>query len=189
MRAPFVAGYSIAALFIIIALLLANFEFMVYAGATLVLLGILHFTDRMFGFSSISLWLFCVWMILHILGGMLRVGDSVLYSYVLVPIVSEPYSILKYDQVVHVFCYFVIALLMWSVVSKVLKTKSSFAIAATITVLAATGVGGLNEIIEFSTTIFFETNVGGYENTALDIVMNLIGATLAVPLMRKSTGF
>jgi len=44
----------------------------------------------------------------------------------------------------------------------------------------------LNEIIEFSTTLFFDNNVGGYVNTALDFVSNLIGALLAIPFFRKA---
>ncbi|MEA3366186.1 MAG: hypothetical protein U9Q79_11160, partial [Candidatus Hydrogenedentes bacterium] len=51
--------------------------------------------------------------------------------------------------------------------------------------MAGLGVGGLNEIIEFIATVLVpETGVGGYENTALDLVADSIGAILAVVLLR-----
>ena len=41
------------------------------------------------------------------------------------------------------------------------------------------GFGGLNEIIEFGATVISpNTGVGGYVNTALDLVADLIGALL-----------
>ena len=45
--------------------------------------------------------------------------------------------------------------------------------------LASIGIGGLNEIIEFIMVLALEnTGVGGYYNTAWDIVFNTIGAIL-----------
>jgi len=47
--------------------------------------------------------------------------------------------------------------------------------------MAGLGVGALNEIIEFIIAqIVPETGVGGYLNTSLDLVSNLIGAILAM---------
>ena len=47
------------------------------------------------------------------------------------------------------------------------------------------GLGALNEIIEFIVTVFVpENNVGGYVNTALDLVFNLIGAVIAAVWIR-----
>ena len=51
--------------------------------------------------------------------------------------------------------------------------------------MAGLGVGGLNEIIEFIATVVMpETGVGGYMNTALDLVADLVGAVLAVIFLR-----
>jgi len=186
MRKQFLVGYCLFGVLLLWSLVSSNFEFVIYAAVTVFLLGLIHWSDKFFHFSDFALWGFDLWMILHILGGLFVVGDGVLYSFVLFPLVGEPYNILKYDQVVHAYCYFVVALLMWSVVKKSACCKASFATLATITVLAATGVGGLNEIVEFLATVFVEdVNVGGYENTAIDIVANLLGALCAVPLMRK----
>ena len=47
--------------------------------------------------------------------------------------------------------------------------------------LAAMGLGAVNEIIEFLAVLSVpETNVGGYVNTALDLVFNAGGAVSAM---------
>lgn len=188
MRIQFLIGYLLVGALILWSLIAGNYEFVIYAGATIVLLGFLHWTDKRFHYNNLVLWLFDIWLIMHILGGLLVVGSGVLYSYVLIPLVGEPYNILKYDQLVHAYCYFVVALLMWKVVTQVSRSDASFGLLATIAVLAATGVGGLNEMVEFLAVIAVpDTNVGGYENTAIDIVANFLGALLAVPLFRQYT--
>jgi len=49
------------------------------------------------------------------------------------------------------------------------------------------GISALNEVIEFSTVVFFNsTGVGGYYNNALDLVFNAIGAAIAVLFMHKN---
>ena len=50
---------------------------------------------------------------------------------------------------------------------------------------AGMGFGALNEIVEFFAVLMLpETNVGGYTNTGWDLVSNLVGATLAVIVIR-----
>ncbi len=45
----------------------------------------------------------------------------------------------------------------------------------------------LNEIIEFITTVIVpESGVGGYENTSLDLVSNLLGAIVAMMYILKT---
>jgi len=185
MKKQIITGYIISVLFILWALVKGNFEFIAYAGAVLAILTMLHYFDNKFNFSNFALWGFNAWILMHIFGGLFEINGTALYNLILVPIIGEPYLILKYDQVVHVFCYFIFALLMWSIVNKIADKKSSFGIMAAITVMAATGIGGLNEVIEFITTLFFDNNVGGYVNTALDIVSNLVGAAIAVFFFRK----
>jgi len=52
-------------------------------------------------------------------------------------------------------------------------------------VLGAMGLGAVNEIIEFIAVVVFpNTNVGGYINTALDLVFNALGAIVAMVLVR-----
>ena len=49
-----------------------------------------------------------------------------------------------------------------------------------IAALAGMGFGAINEIVEFMAVLAVPDNgVGGYYNTAIDLVSNAIGATLA----------
>ncbi len=112
-------------------------------------------------------------------------GDSVLYSFVIIDLIGEPYSILKFDQLVHFYCYSIAALLMWRVVSSL--NQNSLVTASIVTVLAASGISGLNGIIEFLATVYIpNTNVGGYENTAIDITSNFLGACAAIPFFKRN---
>ena len=185
MRKPFLFAYALAAVLGAWSLINQNYEFLIYAVIALVLVVLIDLGDRKFSFSPAVLWGFNLWLLLHILGGLLPVGDSVLYSWVLIDIVGEPYSILKYDQVVHTYCYFIIALLLWRVVAAA-RLDASRWLLVPFTVLAASGVGGINEIVEFAATVMVpDTNVGGYENTAIDLVANFLGACLAIPFFKS----
>lgn len=185
MRKPFLFAYTLAATLGAWSLLAQNYEFLIYTLVTLALVTLIYQGDRKFSFSPALLWGFNLWLVLHILGGLWPVNDSVLYSLVLLDIVGEPYSILKYDQLVHAYCYFIIALLLWRVVTTASIDAPRWLLAA-LTVLAASGVGGLNEIVEFSATVLVpNTNVGGYENTVIDLVANFIGACLAIPFFKE----
>lgn len=186
MRIQFTVGYCLAALLAIWSAFGNNSEFLAYSIVTAVLLAVIHASDRYCHYHGTVLWGFNLWLVMHILGGLYVVDSHVLYSHVLIDIVEAPYSILKYDQIVHAYCYFIIALLVWHIIYKISKKHTPHYLMAFITVLAATGIGGLNEIIEFLATVFIDSvNVGGYENTALDIIANLAGALLAIPLFSK----
>jgi putative membrane protein len=185
MKSQFLIGYLLASVLAVWSIISSNYEFVIYAVAVAVLVALLHLTYRVFRYQEALLWAFVVWIVLHILGGLWKVGDEVLYSAMLISLVGEPYSILKYDQVVHTYCYFVVALIMWRVTIHLVKPDASRGALILVTVLAATGIGGINEIVEFLATVMVpETNVGGYENTAIDIVTNLLGALLAIPFFK-----
>lgn len=185
MRKQFVFAYILGAALALWSVLAGNYEFLIYAVVSLILVVLIHQGDKKFRFNPLLLWGFNLWLVCHILGGLWQVGDGVLYSLVLVDIVGEPYSILKYDQLIHTYCYFIVALLVWKVVAT-LGSQSSFVLLAGITILAAGGIGGLNEVVEFLATVLVpETNVGGYENTAIDLVANFVGACLALPFFRR----
>jgi hypothetical protein len=52
--------------------------------------------------------------------------------------------------------------------------------------MAGLGLGALKEIIEFIMTVVLpNTNVGGCENTALDLVSNFIGALIAIFYLKR----
>ncbi len=187
MSVQYIIGYILCGILVAWSLITGTYEFILYAVVVLVLVMIIHRTDPLFHYPSWVLWAFVVWLVMHILGGLWVVGDEVLYNKVLIPIVGEPYLILKYDQLVHAYCYTVVTLLIWSVVSHIAGADARHGVLVLITVLAATGIGGLNEIVEFAATVLIpDTNVGGYENTAIDIVANLLGAIIAIPLLKRN---
>lgn len=186
MKKPLLFSALLVAVFLGLAIFQQNYEFLLYAGVLLILVYILHATDDLFGYKKIALWGFAIWVLLHLLGGFASINGVRLYDYMLINLVGEPYNILKYDQFVHLFCYGVMGMLIASVVDHIASADANHWALGVIAVLAATGIGGLNEIIEFSTVILFETNgVGGYTNTALDLVTNLIGAIIGVLLFHK----
>jgi uncharacterized membrane protein YjdF len=66
---------------------------------------------------------------------------------------------------------------MWSVVQKIAKKDASSVVVCVVTILAASSIGAVNEIIEFLAVVGLGTDgVGGYTNTAIDLVANLLGA-------------
>ena len=176
-KLPYIVSFVLAGLLTLLTIVLQNHEFLLYAVTVAILAFILYRTGRYFGFSQAGLWLFNVWLILHICGGLASYQGVRFYDLVLVNLVGEPYYILKYDQFVHFFCYVVMSVLMWSVVQKIAKKKANRVVVCVVTILAASSIGALNEIIEFLAVVALGTDgVGGYTNTAIDLVANLLGA-------------
>ncbi|MFT7615859.1 MAG: putative membrane protein YjdF [Candidatus Woesearchaeota archaeon] len=179
---------ALLGLFTILYLSAGNVEFLFYVVTLGALVGVLAWTDKKFTFSTTAFTLFTIWLTAHLVGGYAKIGDTRLYDYIFVNIVGDPYNILKYDQILHFFCYFMVAFFMYDILKKIAKPKASVGTIAFIAVMAASGIGGVNEIIEFLTVVFLGAAeaVGGYENTALDICTNFLGAlTAAIFLSRR----
>lgn len=161
-----------------------NPEFLIYAATLVILIGLLAWADRTMKFQPIAKWGFLAWMLMHMAGGSLYIGETRLYDLILLPIIGEPYSILKYDQFVHFFCYVVFTGLMFSVLKMITRPAPNRFLFSLILVLAASSVGAFNEIIEFAAVVFFgSTGVGGYHNTCIDLIMNLLGSTCAATIL------
>lgn len=176
-RLSYIVSFLLAGLLTLLTIVFQNYEFLLYAITVAILAFVLYRTGRYFGFSQAGLWLFNVWLILHICGGLAFYQGVRFYDLVLINIVGEPYYILKYDQFVHFFCYLVMSILMWSVVQKIAKKNASGIVVCVVTILAASSIGAINEIIEFLAVVALGTDgVGGYTNTAIDLVANLLGA-------------
>lgn len=172
----------------------ANYEFVIYIGVVIaVILIVIRFHFR-YGLCVALLWLLSFWGFLHMAGGLVNVplhwptggGSKVLYNLWLVR------GWLKFDQFVHAYGFGVTTWLIWQVLQKVLAGKfgrSMDEIRPTrgllfLCVIASMGLGALNEVVEFLATLFVpETNVGGYINTAWDLVANCIGASIAAILI------
>ncbi len=159
-----------------------NYEFIFYIGVIVFFLLLIIFTNKRVDYPLPVLWGLGVWALLHMSGGGIYINGRKLYSLILVPLVGEPYDIFRYDQFVHIIGFGVATLLMYYLLKPVIRpANNKWAALAIVVVMAGLGVGALNEIIEFIATVIVpNTGVGGYVNTALDLVSDLIGAIAAV---------
>ncbi|MEO7556317.1 MAG: hypothetical protein ABIV94_06895 [Acidimicrobiales bacterium] len=115
----------------------------------------------------------------HLAGGLVRVGDNVLYNAQLgLPAV-------EYDHFVHAGAVLAGCLVLWDLFGRALGERPPRELIV-LCGLAALGLGAVNEVIEFLTTqVHHGTHVGGYDNTGWDLVCNLIGATIATARISK----
>ena len=162
--------------------LAGNYEFLWYIAVMVLLIGLAGATLKTARLPLWLLWLLSLWGLLHILGGGVFVGDHVLYAQVLIPIVGDgEFTVLKYDQVVHAYGFGVSALMVRHLVSRASPDALSGVWLSVLAASAAMGLGAVNEIVEFVAVVVApSTGVGGYYNTALDLVFNGLGAILAV---------
>jgi putative membrane protein len=123
-------------------------------------------------------------------GGGVTVGDGVLYSLPLVPIIGTgEMTILKYDQLVHAYGFGVTAWVLWHLLSRHYPVLRGSWTVLVYPALAAMGLGAVNEIIEFIAVLSVpDTNVGGYLNTALDLCFNALGAVTAMVIVARVSG-
>ena len=183
---PIWASLLVLVFFTIRYILSKNYEFLTYVvvlGATIYFI---FKSDKFFKYPALARWGFAIWMFLHLAGGSFKIAGVRLYDYILVPLVGEPYNFLRYDQVIHTYCYFVITLFVYSVVLFVAKDKIRTKTAFVLIFLGGIGIGAINEIIEFSTVALFNAKgVGDYFNNSLDLIFNSLGALIAAFYSRK----
>ena len=168
-----------------------NSEFLAYIGVLLVIAAVIWWVHRTISIPLSLLWLFSAWGAMHLAGGLWPIPEhwprggetAVLYNLWLWP------GWLKYDQFVHAYGFGITTWLCWlglvaGLKRQGIKAQPTFGL-LTLAAMASTGLGALNEIIEFIVTVFVpENNVGGYVNTALDLVFNLIGAVMTAVWIR-----
>ncbi len=172
--------------FIVIFLSRHNYEFVIYV-LVIILLGIfILLSNKKVNYPNALLWLLTIWAIGHMAGGGLYLNDKKIYELIIIPLVGQPYYILKYDQLIHAYGFGVTTFLSFLLLKPLLKDSiKKWTALSIVLVMAGLGFGALNEIIEFIATVLVpETGVGGYINTALDLVFNLIGAILAILFIR-----
>ena len=110
----------------------------------------------------------------HLAGGLVRVGDDVLYN------ASFGARAMRYDHLVHAAAIFVGTVVLWSLLVPAVAVGGGARNLVALVVLAGLGLGALNETVEFLTTLAHHgTHVGGYTNTGWDLVCNLIGGVAA----------
>lgn len=163
-------------------LVAGNYEFVWYVVVMLVLLALVGATLRVSRLPDYLLWLLSLWGLAHMAGGGVQIGEHVLYAQVFIPFVTDgEFSILKYDQLVHTYGFGVAAIAVHFLLSRKARGYLSAFWLSVVSILAAMGLGVVNEIVEFIAVLFApEQGVGGYFNIALDLVFNTAGAILAM---------
>ena len=167
--------------FAILAANRGNYEFVLYAAVVLVLAVWILVKQRAVRFDLLTLWGLTIWGLLHMAGGNCYVAGEKLYELQLIRITPPPCEVLRYDHVVHLFGFGVATLVCYHLLEPYLRERMArdWGLIALV-VLMGTGVGAVNEILEFVAVLLVpETGVGGYENTMLDLVFNLIGGVAA----------
>lgn len=167
-------------------LLRGNFEFVIYVATLLGLIWLVGANLRKAAMPEPMLWALTLWGLLHMAGGGVQVGEGVLYSVQLLPLGgTDELRLLKYDQVVHFYGFAVTAWVLRHLLVRHFPATCRGWTGYVLPALASMGLGATNEIIEFTAVLLVsDTNVGGYYNTALDLVMNAAGAATAMVLIR-----
>jgi len=168
--------------FTIYYIFIKNYEFLIYIAVLVILFFLIIGFQRKIKFDNFILWGVSIWGLLHMAGGGVKIGEGVLYGLHLIPIwMTENFFILRYDQFVHFYLYVFMSLIIFHLLKPSFSKKANNFLVYLFVLTASVGVGAFNEIIEFSTVLFFEnTGVGGYYNTAWDLVFNTLGALLGV---------
>ena len=190
LKLPVILTFIFLASYLVYFAAIGNYEFTGYIIITAIVFYALIKLDKIYNFPLYSIWLFVGWVVLHMLGGSIIIDNqgSRLYAWQIFNWVGDPYYLLKYDQIVHAYCYVVISILIFFALKKHFKNNQTNALVV-FTILASIGIGMLNEVIEFAMVVFADASkgVGGYYNTALDIVFNLIGAIIGALFAKKNS--
>jgi len=159
-----------------------NWEFLLYIGVIVVFFVLILVTIRKTKLNNFVLWGLSIWGLLHMLGGGLMVGDHVLYKQMIYTFIqSGEMSILKFDQFVHIYGFFISTIFGYYLLLPSLGKKVSWKAVYFLLIAIGMGFGAMNEVAEFIATLVMpESGVGGYVNTSLDLVSNLVGSVLGV---------
>lgn len=133
-------------------------------------------TDK-YNLPPISIILFSIWAVLHMIGGLASINGVRIYDTILINIIGDPFFIFKYDQFMHIYCYVAIGMMCYFVMKKYVSDKTALIVSS---IFIGMGVGAMNEIIELFMVVFAGAKdaVGDYYNNALDLIFNLIGAII-----------
>jgi hypothetical protein len=166
-------------------LLKRNYEFIIYVGAIIVCLALIAISFFRIAYSYATLIGLTIWSLMHMAGGGLYINGVRLYDIILLPL-SQTYPILRYDQLVHTFGFAAATLTMFDLLRPLLKENlQHFTALSIVVVMAGLGVGAFNEIVEALVAAAIpQSGVGGYVNTALDLIADFIGAILAMVFIK-----
>lgn len=137
------------------------------------------------GLSSLTIWGLVLFGVGHVAGGMVPVGEGILYQRWLVD------GLIRYDNVQHAWGFGFVGRAIWEALRRRLAPAPSDVpgVAFWLVLLGATAIGAVNEVVEYALTkVLPQTAVGGYENTARDLVANLTGGLLVAAWTWREAG-
>jgi uncharacterized membrane protein YjdF len=142
---------------------------------------VLAHVDERFDLGTPVLLLFALWGTAHLAGGLIALPrDRVLYNAIL------GVDLIRYDRLVHLVGFGTATYACGVVLMRWMPMRGYDRAVAVMAVLAGMGIGGLNEMAEFITTLIFpDSNVGGFTNTGWDLVSDFVGALLAAGLLAR----
>ena len=174
--------------FTIYYLSIKNYEFLWYVVVLVGFALLIGLTLRKTNFDYLALGGLSLWGLLHMTGGGLIVGENVLYAFEVWKIanVGDTYFI-KFDQFVHAFGFGVSTIVAYQLLKPRIK-KMNLSLLYGLCVFIAMGAGALNEVVEFIAVVVAPaTGVGGYFNTGLDLVSNMIGSFIALIIVHMTS--
>jgi len=150
----------------------------IYVTITIVLatlVGIIHIVMPL---PPRAAWALVAAAIINLAGGVLLAQGQPLYVLAL-------WGDFRFDKPAHLVATGLAAFAVFDMLAPRLDSSTNLTTARILTVLVACGLGALVEIVEYVGTLVVENaNVGDYGNNMADLVANLAGALLAMPLMR-----
>jgi hypothetical protein len=173
---PMLAGFTGAYLagFLVYGLVAKRPSTVAYTLTVSGLVVLIAEVNRSVHFTPWVLWGLGAWGVLHLAGGLIPVGDGVLYN------TDLHIPTLHYDRLVHAFGFGVATVAVWEAIRLFAGRGPASRAVAVVAALGGMGLGALNEVAEFAfSRLAKESNVGGYQNTGWDLVYNTVGCTVA----------
>ncbi len=172
---PFVVGLVGTAALLGLGIATGQPNWQVYLAVLVLGAGAVALLHRRAGLSAPTVWGLLLFGLGHLAGGMVPVGTGTLYQWWLVQ------DVVRYDNLQHAVGFGVVGRATWEALGRRLAPVPGARAAAAwwVVVLGAGAFGALNEVVEWVLTLTLEsTRVGGYDNTARDLLANLVGGVL-----------
>ena len=172
------ANILIVAIFAFVFISNKNNELINYILLVLIVGFLIAYLDRKIKYTYGLLWGLSLWSLMHFAGGGIIVNGRALYDALLIPITND---VFRYDQLVHIIGFGMATMLVYQTLKNNLKYPiENRLVLGIVVIMAGLGIGAFNEIVEFIFTLINSNNdIGGYLNTSLDLVADLIGAFFA----------
>ncbi len=168
-------------IFVASALLLRNFEFVYYAIFVSIVILVIQLNYRKLHLTIPLLLLLSFVGFLHFLGGSLYIDSIRLYD------MRFANGLLGYDNILHFFGAFSIALLAYNILIPHLDRdfKKHNLLLPFLLVIIAVGMGGLVELMEFGAVVLLNAaaTVGNYFNNSVDLFFNTLGSFVSAMLI------